>query len=156
MQSKDIEGIAVGDVFKMDDARGLPEMGAQLPPSPPRDPLTYAIIGAAIEVHSELGPALMESAYEKFLCFELGERGLMFQRNVSLPVTYKGQRVNIGFRPDLIVNDQVIVELKCVEKLLPIHDAQILTYLRLAKKRTGLLMNFHAQPLISGIKRFVL
>ena len=140
----------------MDNARHLPKPGSQSPPSSLRDPLTYAIIGAAIEVHAELGPALMESAYEKFLCFELAERGLIFQRNVSLPVTYKSQRVNVGFRPDLIVNDQVIVELKCVEKLLPIHDAQILTYLRLAKKHTGLLINFHAQPLITGIKRFVL
>lgn len=140
----------------MGDAKRLPENKGLSPAAIQREPLTYAIIGAAIDVHSELGPALMESAYEKFLCFELAERGLMFQRNVALPVTYKGQHVNVGFRPDLIVSDQNIVELKCVEKLLPIHDAQILTYLRLAKKHTGLLINFHAQPLVSGIKRFVL
>jgi GxxExxY protein len=140
----------------MGHARQLPEEEALASQRSQGDPLTYAIIGAAIEVHRELGPALLESAYEKFVCFELAERGIAFRRNASLPVTYKGQRVDVGFRPDLIVNDQVIVELKCVEKLLPVHEAQILNYLRLASKRTGLLINFHAQPLITGIKRFVL
>jgi len=121
-----------------------------------RDPLTYDIIGAAIEIHRELGPVLLESAYEHFLCLELAHRGLSFRRQVTLPVVYKGHKFDLGFRPDLIISEKVIVELKCISKLIPLHDAQVLTYMKLSGIRTGLLINFHSQPLIDGIKRFVL
>ncbi len=121
-----------------------------------RDPLTHEIIGAAIEIHRELGPGLLESAYEEFLCVELFERGLSFQRQKPIPAPYKGHLVDIGFKADLIVDDKVILELKCVKHLIPVHDAQILSYMKLAEIRTGLLINFYSQPLINGIKRFVL
>ncbi len=122
----------------------------------PRDPLTYAIIGAAIDVHRELGPGLLESTYEEFLCSELLDHGLTTRRQCAVPAVYKGKKVDIGFRADLIVNEQVIIELKCVQRLERVHEALILTYMKLASMRTGLLMNFHSQPLIDGIKRFVL
>ena len=140
-------------------------MRSDVPPSTPslawgmtkeRDPLTHVIIGAAIEVHTHLGPGVLESAFEECLCFELSVRGLSFRRQVALPLIYKNQRLDIGFRPDVVIENQVIVELKCIEKLLPVHDAQLLTYLRLAGLPTGLLINFQAQPLINGIKRLVL
>ena len=121
-----------------------------------RDPLTYEIIGVAIAIHRELGPGLLESAYEDFLCSELTEKGIAFRRQVAVAVLYKGRKVDVGFKADLIVKDQVILELKCVKKLKPVHDAQILTYMKLAQVRTGLLINFHCHPLIDGIKRFVL
>lgn len=120
-----------------------------------RDPLTHQIIGAAIEVHRNLGPGILESAYEECLCFELAQRGLSLRRQVALPVVYKGQRLELGFRPDLIVEDKVLVELKCIEKLISIHEAQLLTYLRLSGLKVGLLINFQSQPLINGIKRMV-
>jgi len=121
-----------------------------------KDPLTHEIIGAAIEVHRHLGPGMLESVYHECLCYELVQRELPFRREPPLPVVYKDVRLALGFRPDLIVAESVIVELKCVEKLLPVHDAQVLTYLRLTGIRTGLLMNFQSQPLISGIRRLVL
>lgn len=121
-----------------------------------RDPLTYQIIGAAIEVHRHLGPGMLESVYETCLCFELGVRGLSIQRQVPLPVIYKDQRLELGFRPDLIIEDRVLVELKCIERLMPVHDAQLLTYLRLSGIKVGLLINFQSQPLIDGIKGMVL
>lgn len=121
-----------------------------------KDPITHEIIGAAIEVHRLLGPGMLESVYQECLCYELIQRELPFRREPPLPVVYKGIRLALGFRPDLVVADSVIVELKCVEKLLPVHDAQILTYLRLTGMRTGLLMNFQSQPLINGIRRLVL
>ena len=121
-----------------------------------RDPLTHQIIGAAIEVHRHLGPGILESAYEECLCFELAQRGLSLRRQVALPLHYKGQRLELGFRPDLIVEEKVLVELKCIEKLMSIHDAQLLTYLRLSGIKVGLLINFQSQPLINGIKRMVL
>lgn len=126
-----------------------------MPTKTERDPLTHEIIGAAIEVHRHLGPGILESAYEHALCFELGLRGIPLRRQVSLPVTYKNQRLEIGFRPDLIIEEKVLVELKCIEKLMPIHDAQLLTYLRLSGIRVGLLINFQSQPLVNGIKRMV-
>jgi GxxExxY protein len=118
--------------------------------------LTEAIIGAAIEVHRELGPGLLESAYEECLCHELALRGLSFKRQVELPVVYKGIRLDCGYRIDLIVEDRVVVELKTVEKLLPVHEAQLLTYLRLSGKRVGLLINFYSPVLRNSIKRMVL
>ena len=120
-----------------------------------RDPLTERIIGAAIEVHRHLGPGLLESAYEECLCQELSAAGLPFQRQVTIPVTYKGSSIEPGFRADLIVAGEVLLELKAVEALLPLHEAQVLTYLKLSGIRTGLLMNFNATPLKRGIKRFV-
>src|ERR1700704_267951 len=98
----------------------------------PNDLLTEKVIGAAIEVHRHLGPGLLESAYEECLCHELHLRGLGFQRQVDLPVDYKGLKLNCGYKIDLLVQDEVILEPKAVEKLLPIHQAQLLTYLKLA------------------------
>ena len=118
--------------------------------------LTEAIIGGAIEVHRELGPGLLESAYEECLCHELQLRGLAFQRQVDLPVVYKGIRLDCGYRADLVVEDRVVLELKTVEKIMPVHEAQLLTYLRLSAKRVGLLLNFNSAVLRDGIKRMVL
>jgi GxxExxY protein len=121
-----------------------------------KDPLTREIIGAAIEVHSYFGPGILESAYEECLCFELALRGLSLRRQIPLPLIYKGQKLELGFRPDLVIEDKVLLELKCVEKLTSAHEAQLLTYLRLSGIRVGLLINFQAQPLMKGIKRMVL
>src|SRR6476659_1391255 len=103
----------------------------------PKDPLTHEIIGAGIEVHRNLGPGMLESVYEECLCYELMHRSIGFQRQPGLPVIYKGIQLDIGFRPDLIVEKLVIVELKCVERFTPVHDAQLLTYLRLSSLKTG-------------------
>ena len=121
-----------------------------------KDPRTSPIIGAAIEVHRNLGPGLLESAYEECLCHELHLRGLDFKRQVPLPLLYKGLKLDCGYKIDLIVHDEVILELKAVEKLLPIHEAQLLTYLRLTGKRVGLLINFNVPLLMQGIIRRVL
>jgi len=118
--------------------------------------LTHAIIGAAIEVHKGLGPGLLESAYEVCLCDELQRAGLNFRRQVDLPVIYKGRQLDCGYRIDVIVEDSVILELKAVEKLTDIHEAQLLTYLRLSKKRVGLMINFNVAKLRDGIVRRVL
>lgn len=119
------------------------------------DPLTHEIIGAAIDVHRTLGPGMLESAYEECLCFELVNRGLSVTRQTILPLVYKGIQLDIGFRPDLVVENQVIVELKCIEKILSVHEAQVLTYLKLTELDRGLLINFNSQPLTNGIKRIV-
>ena len=116
---------------------------------------TREIIGAAIETHRELGPGLLESAYEECLCHELSCRGLAFQRQVPLPVLYKGVKLDCGYRMDVVVEDSVVLELKSVEQILPLHEAQLLTYLRLSKKRVGLLMNFNTIVLKDGIVRRV-
>jgi GxxExxY protein len=121
-----------------------------------RDPRTSPILGAAIEVHRLLGPCLLESAYEECLCHELRLRELNFQRQVDLPVEYKGLKLNCGYKIDILVQDEVILELKAVEKLLPIHQAQLLTYLKLAHTRVGLLINFNVALLTQGIIRRVL
>ncbi len=118
-----------------------------------RDSLSEQVIGAAIEVHRALGPGLLESAYELCLCHELSLRGLDFRRQVELPLEYKGLKLDAGYRIDLIVRDQLVVELKSVERLQPIHDAQLLTYLKLSGVRTGLLLNLHEAVLRNGIKR---
>ena len=124
--------------------------------SAPRDPWTEKVIGLAIAVHRELGPGLLESAYEECLCYELKDRGIAFTRQVPLAVNYKGVRLDCGYRIDLIVDRTLLLEIKAVEKLLPIHDAQILTYLRLSRIRVGLLMNFNTVVLRDGIRRIVL
>lgn len=118
--------------------------------------LTEQIIGSAIEVHRTLGPGLMESAYEESLAWELVQAGLGVQRQVALPVVYKAVKLEIGYRLDLVVEHQVVVELKTVEKLMLVHEAQLLTYLKLSGLKTGLLLNFNSPVLKSGIKRMVL
>jgi GxxExxY protein len=120
------------------------------------DLLTQKIIGFAIEVHRQLGPGLLESAYEECLCYELSEAAIPFRRQVPLPVVYKAVRLDCGYRIDLIVEEAVILELKTVERLVPIHEAQLLTYLRLSGLRTGLLLNFNSPALKDGIRRMVL
>jgi GxxExxY protein len=121
-----------------------------------RDPRTSSIIGAAIEVHRHLGPGLLESAYEECLCHELHLRGISFRRQVDLPIEYKGIKPDCSYRVDLIVQEDVVVELKCVERVLPIHEAQLITYMRLTGKRVGLLINFNVPLLTQGITRRVL
>jgi len=118
--------------------------------------LIEKIIGAAIEVHRSLGPGLLESAYEECLCYELGQQGLNFQRQIPLPVVYKGVRLDCGYRIDPIVENKTVLELETVDRLLPIHQAQLLTYLKLGGYGMGLLMNFHSAVLKDGIKRVVL
>ncbi len=119
------------------------------------DEISHRIIGAAIEVHRHLGPGLLESAYQSCLTFELKQLGLKVKEQESLPVVYKQVKLDCGYRLDLVVEDEIIVEIKAVEKLLPIHEAQLLSYLRLAKKRVGILMNFHVTVLKNGLKRIV-
>ncbi len=121
-----------------------------------RDSLTESVIGFAIEVHRTLGPGLLESAYQECLCYELKANAIAFGRQVALPVIYKTVKLDCGYRMDLVVDDQLVVELKTVEKILPIHEAQLLTYLRLSGIRTGLLLNFNTAVLKNGIKRMVL
>jgi len=118
--------------------------------------ITGAIIGAAIEVHRALGPGLLESAYEECLCRELSLRQIPFERQLPLPVEYKGLRLDCGYRLDLLVADMVVVEIKAVESLLPIHEAQLLTYLKLGGWKVGLLINFNVPVLKRGIRRRVL
>ena len=118
--------------------------------------ITEAIIGSAIDVHRELGPGLLESAYEECFCHELHLRGLNFQRQVELPVAYKGLKLDCGYRLDVVVEDAVIVELKSIEQVSPIHQAQLLTYLRLSGMKVGLLINFNVAVLKNGIVRRVL
>jgi len=117
--------------------------------------LTEQILGAAIEVHTQLGPGLMESAYEECLCYELNLRKLNFQRQVTLPVHYKNVKLDCGYRIDLIVEKKVLLELKSVEKLSPIHTAQLITYLKLSKIKVGFIMNFNEERLRNGIIRKV-
>ena len=117
--------------------------------------ITETIIGAAMRVHSALGPGLLESAYEACLAHELRKAGFDVRSQVELPVIYDSVRVDLGYRIDLLVNDTVIVELKCVEKIAPIHEAQILSYPKLSRKRVGLIINFHVRHLKDGIKRFI-
>ncbi|HEY1264351.1 MAG TPA: GxxExxY protein [Terriglobales bacterium] len=121
-----------------------------------KDPRTSAIIGAAIEVHRHLGPGLLESAYEECLCHELHLRGMEFRRQVELPVEYKGLKLDCGYEIDVLVQDTVILELKALERLTPICEAQLLTYMRLARKSVGLLINFNVPVLARGIVRMVL
>lgn len=117
--------------------------------------LTNVIIGACIEIHNVLGPGLLESAYEECLCFELAQRGVRFNRQQPLPLVYKGVRLDCGYQMDVVVDNAVILELKTVERLLPIHEAQLLTYLKLTGLSLGLLLNFNVPVLKYGIKRIV-
>ena len=117
--------------------------------------LTRRIIGAAIEVHQVLGPGLLESVYEAALCYELGSRGLRAQRQILVPLRYKGLDLKTGIRLDLLVEDRVILEVKSVEQLHDIHRAQLLTYLKLTHTRLGLLLNFNVKYLRDGMRRIV-
>lgn len=117
--------------------------------------LTEGIIGAAMKVHSELGPGLLESAYGACLAHLLRKHGFQVQSQLELPVIFEGVRIDAGYRIDMVVNNLVILELKCVEKIASVHEAQIISYLRLSKKNVGLLINFHVRHLRDGIKRFV-
>jgi GxxExxY protein len=122
----------------------------------PEDPLakiTEAVIGAAIEVHRELGPGLLESAYQACLAYELVQRNVKFTRQVPLPVTYGAVKIDCGYRLDFLVEDLVVVEIKSVERLAPIHSAQAITYLKLMKRPVGLLLNFNVTALNYGIRR---
>ena len=120
------------------------------------DELSQKMIGRAIEVHRNLGPGLLESTYRQCLACELSHAGIPFQMEVPLPVRYKEVLLDCGYRIDLLVSGDPIVEIKCVETLLPIHQAQILTYMRLSKIPVGLIINFNVTKLQNGIKRFVL
>lgn len=117
--------------------------------------LTQKIIGAAIEVHKILGPGLLESSYEEPFCYELSANGLYFDRQQTLPVIYKNVKLDCGYRLDVVVEKKVIVEIKSVESLLPIHQAQLLTYLRLSGLSVGLLINFNVPVLKQGLKRLI-
>jgi len=121
-----------------------------------RNALTDMVIGAAIEVHRALGPGLLESAYETCLYHELGQRQIHFQRQLELPVAYKNISLDCGYRIDVVVEKQLVLELKAVEKLLPVHEAQLLTYLKLTGLHTGLLLNFNVPMLKNGIRRISL
>lgn len=117
--------------------------------------ISEGVIGAAIAVHRELGPGLLESAYEACLAFELIDRGYRVVEQLELPVLYRERLIDAGFRIDLLVNEAVIVELKAVDRMIPVYDAQLLTYLKLTKLNLGLLMNFNTVKIIDGVKRMV-
>ncbi len=121
-----------------------------------RDPLTEKVIGLAIEVHRALGPGLLESAYEACFCYELKANDVPHQRQVPLPVLYKTIKLDCGYRMDVVIDGRPVVELKTVDRLLAVHDAQLLTYLKLSGIATGLLLNFNTAVLKDGIRRLVL
>ncbi len=118
--------------------------------------LTEKLIACAIEVHRHLGPGLLESAYEECYIYELGAQGVALERQKPLPLVYKEIKLDCGYRMDVVADNKVVVEIKCVEKILPIHEAQLLTYLKLSGIKVGLIINFHAPVLKDGIKRLVL
>jgi GxxExxY protein len=120
------------------------------------DPLTEAIIGAALRVRHNVGVGLLESAYHTFLLHELTKGGLLARSNAPLPAIYDGVEIKVAYRPDLIINAKVIVELKTVSAILPVHKAQLLTYMRLSHITTGLIINFYAVPFSKGLVRMVL
>jgi GxxExxY protein len=117
--------------------------------------ITYEIRGAVYDVYKELGPGLLESVYEEALCFELEQRGLMVERQVRVPIKYKGIVLNTEFRLDLLVENQVIIELKSVEEMKKVFSKQLLTYLRLMNKKVGILVNFNTDDILSSMKRIV-
>ncbi|HRN26311.1 MAG: GxxExxY protein [Ignavibacteriaceae bacterium] len=118
--------------------------------------LTGRIIGCAIDVHKILGPGLLESAYEECLCYELAENKILFERQKPIPVNYKSIKLDAGYRIDILVEKKVVLELKSIDVLAPIHTAQILTYLKFSEKKIGLLINFNVTKLKDGLKRYVL
>lgn len=120
------------------------------------DSLSKQVIGLALEVHKQLGPGLLESTYEKCLAYELSSQGVQFETQKNLPVEYKGIKLDCGYRIDMLVEGKLIIELKAVDSLNHLHEAQLLTYMKLAEIKVGLLINFNTKLLTSGIKRFVL
>jgi GxxExxY protein len=131
-------------------------MAAVPQPIAPRiNHLTGQIIAAAMRVHTALGPGLLESAYRACLMHELRKQGIWVASEVGLPVVYQGEKIDLGYRIDLIVADSVIVEIKCVEAINPVHKSQLLSYMRLSGRQVGLLINFHVEHLKDGIKRMV-
>lgn len=118
--------------------------------------ITKVIIGCAIDVHKELGPGLLESDYEECLYYELQKAGLKVEKQKAIPVVYKEIKLDCGYRADLIIEDKIIIELKTVDEFNPVHEAQILTYMKFAEKKLGLLINFNVLRLKEGIKRFIL
>jgi GxxExxY protein len=120
------------------------------------DELSNKVLGCAIEVHRELGPGLLESTYEQCLAYELSRAKIPFKVQLELPVKYKDIRLDCGYRIDLLADDSLVVELKSIDQLLPIHEAQILTYMKLATIKVGLLINFNVTRLTKGVRRFVL
>jgi GxxExxY protein len=118
--------------------------------------ITQRIIGCAIEVHKNLGPGLLESAYEECLAFELNKEGLIFKRQQPTPVVYKDIKLDCGYRIEILVEDSVVLELKVVDEFNPVHVAQMLTYMKFSNKRFGLLINFNVTTLKNGIRRFIL
>ncbi len=120
------------------------------------DRLGRVIVDAGLKVHRALGPGLLESAYEYCLAHELKARGLLVRRQVGLPITYEGQTLDVGYRLDLLINDCVVIEVKAVETLIRLHEAQMLTYLRLSGHRLGYLMNFNVQMFRNGVRRLIL
>ncbi len=119
------------------------------------EPLTECVIGLAIEVHRHTGPGLLESVYEQCLCHELAQAGIAFARQVAIPVIYKGVPIGDGFKADIVVACELILEVKAVAAILPVHEVQLRTYLRMSGIRIGLLLNFHAPRLIDGLRRYV-
>jgi len=117
--------------------------------------MTSAIIGAAMDVHRALGPGLLESAYEACLAYELSQRGLRFERQKAVPVVYKGVALDCDYRIDLLVEEAVVVELKCVDSIQPVHEAQLISYLKLSERQVGLLINFNVRVLKDGLRRLV-
>jgi GxxExxY protein len=124
--------------------------------TPDTDDLTHRIIGLAMHVHTRLVPGLLESAYERCVCHEFDQNALVYARQVELPLDYDGVQLDRGYRADIIVDNAVILELKSVEHILPLHEAQLLTYLRLSRCRIGLLLNFNTRSLKDGIRRRIL
>ncbi len=118
--------------------------------------LTEKVIGLAVNVHKQLGPGLLESVYEECLAFELAEAGLMFRRQLAIPITYRNTVLDTGFRADIVVEDDLIIEIKSIEAIQRVHEAQLLTYLRLSNRKVGLLMNFNVLRLKDGLRRFVM
>jgi GxxExxY protein len=121
-----------------------------------RDPLTEKVIGAAIEVHRQLGPGLLESVYEECMTYELNQEGLYIQRQHPLPIKYKQIQLEAGFRIDLLVENRLIIELKAVDKIIALHERQLLTYMRLSGLKTGLLLNFNCFLMKDGIHRMII
>ncbi|MBQ0736395.1 GxxExxY protein [Aquimarina celericrescens] len=120
------------------------------------DEISRIVIGCAIEVHKNLGPGLLESAYQECLCYELKNKGLEIQKEKALPVIYKDIKLDQGYRIDILIENKVVIELKTVEYFTDVHSAQILTYLKLGEYKLGLLINFHVSLLKNGIKRFIM
>ena len=134
---------------------GLRETTASEEEAARDDPLTGEIIGAAIEIHRHLGPGLLESAYCECLAYEFSKRGVQFERELGVPVKYKEVKLDCGYRLDFLVERSLVVEVKSVEKLAPLHQAQVLSYMKLGGYRQGLLINFNVEVLRNGIKRLI-